>query len=574
MLERQEWLNLNGQWDYAVRANTAVDLAGQLPPAQFDGTIRVPFAIETVASGLARELTPDQTLYYRRRIELPAEWSGRRVVLNFEAVDHECVVWVDGKIAGRHQGGYLPFSVELPADVLNCQVVVAVRDPSDSGGQPYGKQALNPKTIWYTATSGIWGTVWAEPLPSNAITRITATSWPGRDGVDLLVQAEESGQCEVSVFGPGGQVYTCTVTCGVSSPLAMPHARIWSPDNPYLYRVRASLGPDRVTSWLAVRTVGLGPIPGANVDERDAVLLNGRPILLNTPLDQGYWPESGMTPPSDDALIFDLRQLKDMGFNGVRKHIKVESRRFYHHADRLGMIVMQDLVNGGRPRVTIGQSRLVMALGLHLGDTSRGALASAGRTDDANRRRFEADLLATIEHLAPHASVLVWVLFNEAWGQYHTDRLEGMIRQADPSRLVDAASGWYDQGGGDFRSRHRYTLALQRPPQRDRRPYLISEFGGLNLPVEGHRWPGSEQFGYRFHSTATAYGQALATLYRNQLIPLVHEGLRGCVYTQVSDVERETNGLFTYDRRPKLDPELLRELNAELNQAFQRLGLW
>ena len=279
-----------------------------------------------------------------------------------------------------------------------------------------------------------------------------------------------------------------------------------------------------------------------------------------------------MTAPHDDALVFDLQSMKDLGFNGVRKHIKVESRRFYHHADRLGMLVLQDVVNGGRPRVGIRTSGVVMALGLHVGDTSRRAHRLAGRADAANRIAFEADVAGMVRMLAPHPSVIGWVVFNEAWGQYDSRRIEGRVRELDPTRVVDAVSGWFDQGAGDFRSRHRYVLRLAPPPAKDSRPFLLSEFGGHNLAVPGHAWEASGTFGYRFHDDPAALDAALGKLWREELIPLVAAGLRGCVYTQVSDVETEANGLYTYDRRVlKPDADLLRTLNAELAAAFDAL---
>ncbi|MFV0429978.1 MAG: glycoside hydrolase family 2 protein [Arachnia sp.] len=567
MLARNQWINLNGAWQFAVVPSTAADLAEQPWPDGYDGTITVPFAIETIASGVARDLLPDQTLFYRRRIHVPPAWQAGRVAINFEAVDHECVVWIDGDLAGGHTGGYLPFSIDIADSGESHDVVVAVRDPSDTGGQPYGKQALAPGTIWYTATSGIWGTVWAEPLPGNAITRIHSACWPDLTGLDVTVECEQPAEVEVTL-GPA----TVQGRSGIPIAVSIPDARQWSPEDPHLYPVTATTGQDSAESWAAVRTVRLGPIPGAPATERPAVLLNGRPILLNTPLDQGYWPETGMTPPSEDALLFDLDYLAEAGFNGVRTHIKVESRRFYHLADQRGMLIVQDMVNGGRPRVDINQSRYVMALGIHRADRSARALAKSGRADPENRRAFEAHVLDTVRHLEVHPSVVAWVTFNEAWGQYDSARISAMIRDADPTRPIDSTSGWYDQGGGDFRSRHRYVLALQRPPRGDRRPYLISEFGGHNLRIEGHLWPGADEYGYTFHSSPAELADALAALYRQQLIPLVDDGLRGCVYTQVSDVEIETNGLLTYDRQPKLEAAVLRELNQELYRRFELIG--
>lgn len=572
MLVRDQWISLNGSWDYAV-----VSSLGALPsegrPAECDGQITVPFAIETVASGVVRALGADETLFYRRLVDLPADWAGRRVALNFEAVDHEAAVWADGVFVGSHLGGYAPFSVELPVVDGPVEVVVGVRDPGPDGRQQYGKQSDRPGSIWYTATSGIWQSVWAEPLPSAAITAVHTTSWPNLDGLDVLVSAEEPGPVEVTVELPDGGSVSASGLAGEPIAVAIPNARPWSPDAPHLYRLQVNAGDDVVTSWAGLRTVTIDPIPGAEHDERPAVLVNGRPILLNTPLDQGYWPESGMTAPSDEALVFDLEQLRDLGFNGVRKHIKVESRRWYHHADRLGMLVVQDVVNGGKPMVTIRQSQVTMALDVQLEDRSPQARIASGRRSAANRRQFEADLTAMIELLSPHPSIVTWVVFNEGWGQYDARRLTELVRGLDPTRTIDSASGWFDQKCGDFRSRHRYVLKLRRPPRRDRRPFFLSEFGGYNMPVPDHMWEHDDHYGYRFLSTSAQLDAALASLYRDQLIPLVDHGLRAACYTQVSDVEIENNGLFSYDRQVlKPDAAALCALNAELYARFAALG--
>ncbi|MCB0884861.1 MAG: hypothetical protein KDB34_08995 [Propionibacteriaceae bacterium] len=567
--ERDEWLCLNGTWDYAIRPSSSARLVNEYPPDSYDGRIRVPFALETVASGVTRELLPDETLFYRRLVELPPAWRARRVALNFEAVDYLAAVWVNGQLVGDHRGGYLPFSVELPK-AERLEIVVGVRDPGPAGRQQYGKQSEKaPKDIWYTPTSGIWQTVWAEPLPANAITSVVATSYADLNGFTIIADTEQHCRIAVRVECPDGSEITVAGKPGEPIEVALPYIRPWTPDDPYLYRLEVSNGTDRVISWAGLRTVAIGRIPGARRFERPAILLNGKPLFVNAVLDQGYWPESGMTAPSDEALIFDLQQLKDLGYNGVRKHIKVESRRFYHHADRLGMLVLQDVVNGGRPRVGIPRSRIVMALDWQTRDKTRRGLAAAGRDSQQNRYEFEADMAAMIKLLRGHPSIVMWVIFNEGWGQYHTARLERRVRRLDPTRLIDPASGWFDQRGGDFRSRHRYVLKLQRPPRRDRRPFFLSEFGGFSLATEGHQWEGDGKFGYRFCADSASLGKALAKLYREQLIPLVRHGLRACVYTQLSDVEIEANGLFSYDRQVlKPDADLLRSLNAELDAAF------
>lgn len=566
MLARRDWLSLNGPWEYAITPAVA-SLRFRARPRRYDGTITVPFAIETVASGVTRSLGADETLYYRRRFTIPETWTGRRVALNFEAVDDEAAVWANGRFVGAHTGGYSPFTVLLPELEGEVEIVVGVRDPGPRGGQMYGKQSDEPSGIWYTATSGIWGSVWAEPLPERAITRVVTRTHPDRSGFDVTVETDAPGEVSVEVILPEGDSTTVTGPAGQPIAVGLESPRLWSPGDPYRYRLRVRAGDDEATSWAGVRTVELG-----GGDERPAVLLNGEPILINTPLDQGYWPESGLTPPADESLIFDLLAMRELGFNGVRKHIKVESRRFYDHADRLGMLVLQDVVNGGKPRVTINQSRLIHVFDRHLRDTRGRQLAAAGRESRSNRARFEADMAALVRLLEPHPSVILWTLFNEAWGQYDTNRLEAALRALDPTRLIDAASGWFDQGGGDFRSRHRYVLRLKRPPENDPRPFLLSEFGGHNLPVEGHQWEATGKFGYTFHTDPAKLDAGLTELWREQLIPLVAHGLRGCVYTQVSDVETENNGLLTYDRQVmKPDVELLRTLNAELHAVFAAL---
>ncbi len=585
MLERPAWVSLDGDWDYAVRiaaGDVADDPIVEPEPADWDGTIRVPYAIEWEASGVARPLLPREVLFYRRRVAIPEEWRGGRVVLNFEAVDHRCVVRIDGTAVAGHRGGYLPFSVEIPDSTRpDVEVVVVVRD--ETGLHQRGKQSLTPGTIWYTATSGIWGSVWMEPLPARAIQRVTAVSSPGLDALVVTVDAEAPEPVTVRV----GET---SVEGVAGTPIRIPlrHPRPWSPADPHLYRLSVTMTSegggrggtgagthsDRVTSWAALRRVGVGPIPGAPPGQRHAILLNGEPVFLNTPLWQGYWPATGLTAPSDAALIADLKAVRDMGFNGVRVHVKVESRRFYHHADRLGLLVVQDAVSGGRPFTGLRGSGVIQATGAaRLGDRSRWFWARVGRLDAANRREFTDELAQLVAHLAGHPCVVMWVPFNEGWGQFDARGAEALVRRLDPTRLVDQASGWFDQGGGDVVSRHRYVLRLRPPSRRDRRPFSLSEFGGLNLAVPGHVWDEGVRFGYRFLDDADALAAALTRLYREELIPLVGAGLRAATYTQVADVETETNGLLTYDREVcKVPAELMRRLNEELYAALAGLG--
>lgn len=589
-LSRPDWLCLNGSWDYAIRPSASKpmsmdSLVAERVPDRWDGTILVPFAVECALSGVGMALQPEQTLWYRRRVVVPADWSGRRLMLRFEAVDYLSAVYVDGVLVGTHRGGYLPFAFELPptlGGVQEREIVVAVRDPSDAGFQQRGKQALNPAGILYTATSGIWQSVWLEPLPrGNAILEMRVDSLGESPGVSITVCTEHQAPFSLSVTLPDGDDLEL---CGVSGrPIEVlpPRPRLWSPDDPYLYRVCISVMADgtqavvdSALSYFAIRSVELGPIPGAPIATMTAILLNGVPVFVHAPLDQGYWPESGMTPPTDEALIFDIEAMRDLGFNGLRKHVKIESRRFYWHADRLGMLVIQDAVSGGRNRAA-GYLKVAaaMMLGIHRGDSSRRDLRLAGRHHAANREEFESDLTGMVEHLHNHPCIIMWTLFNESWGQFESLRLSKVLRRLDSSRLIDTVSGWHDQGAGDFRSRHTYMVALRRPPRGDGRPYFISEYGGYNLAIPGHMWDDEARFGYKFYDDETGLREGYADLIKKQLIPLVRNGLRAAVYTQVSDVEIESNGFYTYDRKVlKIDAGAVRMLNRELYDAFRWLS--
>jgi hypothetical protein len=509
-------------------------------------------------------------------------------------------------------GTELPGSgTELPstAEPAEYDILVAVRDPSDAGLQQRGKQSLDPAGILYTATSGIWQTVWLEPIPAdNSILGFRVETRPGLDGASIIVETEHQARVAISVDLPDGGVLELEGRSGEPIEVVVPAPRLWSPADPYCYTFRASIaadgdragaggdraaaGGDRaagagdraasgsrasaacdsVASYFAMRTIDLGPIPGAAAGTMPAIRLNGKPLFLHAVLDQGYWPGSGMTAPADEAIVFDIESMKALGFNTLRKHVKIESRRYYWHADRLGMLVIQDAVSGGLNRAA-GTLKVAaaMILGLHLEDRSPRALRLAGRAARADRDEFEAELAGMVGLLRNHPSIVMWTVFNESWGQFESRRVCDRLRKLDPTRLVDAVSGWHDQGGGDFRSRHTYIVKLRRPPRSETRPYFISEYGGYNLAVDGHLWDGTKRFGYRFCADKEALRDAYADLIRGQLIPLVRYGLRAAVYTQLSDVEIETNGLYTYDREVlKIDVETVRMLNDELYAAFAR----
>jgi len=567
---RPDWRNLNGLWDYAVTARE-----GSQPDA-FDGEILVPFAIETALSGVKRPLLPDQRLWYRRSFTIPEAWSSQRILLHFEAVDWQCVCFVNGERLGEHTGGYVPFCFDI-TDALQAgenQLVVAVWDPTDEHWQQKGKQVLEPKTIYYTATSGIWQTVWLEPVAlDDHIERLTVL--PDIDAELLEVRVFAASDCRVRLTASSGEeeVSRMEGTTGRPLRLPVPRPRLWCPEDPFLYDLNAEILEgdrivDSVDSYFGMRKVSMAVGPSGH----RRIFLNNRPIFLHGPLDQGYWPEAGMTPPSDEAMVFDVEKTLQLGFNTTRKHVKVEPRRWYYHADRLGLTVIQDMVSGGADMLNGMEVAMVVVLNRHKRDTTEKALRKTRRDTAESRHDFERELLEVIDHLHGAPCILVWVPFNEAWGQYDAARIAGLVGRHDSSRLVDHASGWQDQGVGDFNSRHTYRIKLRRPSKKDPRIYFISEYGGYNFQEKGHLWDEESKFGYGTFGNREALAEAYARLIRRQLIPLISRGLGAAVYTQWSDVEIESNGLFTYDRKtPKIDPAQISALNTEIYQAVEAL---
>ncbi|XVQ85095.1 glycoside hydrolase family 2 protein [Microbispora siamensis] len=558
-LVRDSYLNLNGRWEYAIR-----DYA----PETYDGEILVPYSPEAPLSGVNRQLLPGETLWYRRRFDLPDDFAGGRVILHFGAVDQTCRVWVNDDEVGGHTGGYLPFSFDV-TDALRFSentlrpseniLVVAVQD--DTGNGSRGKQRLRRGGIWYTAQSGIWQTVWAERVPKLHVERLTLTPLLDDSCVEVTVHASagEAGEAHVEISAGGEAVARVTAAAGQPVRVPLPEVRAWSPEDPFLYDVAVSLGEDRVRSYVGMRSFSVGP----DADGVPRLLLNGRPYFHAGVLDQGYWPDGLYTPPSDEAMIHDIATMKRLGFTMLRKHIKIEPLRWYHHCDRLGILVWQDMVNGGEPyRPWVVTTPAFLPV-VRLDDRRHRRF---GRADAAGRTAFEAETRATVEHLRNVVSLAVWVPFNEGWGQFDAARIAAEVARLDPARTVDHASGWHDQRAGDLRSLHVYFRRF-RPPQPDGRVLVLSEYGGYSLRVEGHVW-GEKEFGYRRYRTPDALGEAFARLHEEQIIPAVARGLSATVYTQLSDVEDEINGLLTYDRAVlKLPEDLVRSITERLRFA-------
>jgi hypothetical protein len=548
-LRRDAWANLNGLWEYAIRPDGPA-------PAAFDGSILVPFPVESALSGVMRPVPEDHVLWYRRSFTVPAEWAGRRLLLHFGAVDWEATVWVDGVSVGSHRGGYDPFSFDI-SDALSeraeHELLVRVHDPTDRGSQPRGKQVDEPHGIWYTAVTGIWQTVWLEPVPSPHIERLRLE--PDAIAGTLLLTAlsqasPHSHAVRAVAYADGTQVAEAVGAPGAPLELAFARPRSWSPDDPFLFELRVELlagdeTVDAVRSYAGLRSIALGEDAGGVT----RVLLNGEPLFQYGTLDQGYWPDGLYTAPTDEALRFDIEVARDLGFNMIRKHVKVEPARWYYWADRLGVLVWQDMPNGG-PHVPYG------------GGEATGFVPWADQ--------FELELTRVVDALHHHPSIVTWVIFNEGWGQHHTQRLSELVEGRDPSRLVNAASGWNDLGVGAMLDLHWYTGPAAPEPESGRAS-VLGEFGGLGLPIVGHTLQPAGNWGYQTFADASALTDGYLELIE-RLWPLIADpGLAAAVYTQTTDVEIEVNGLLTYDRAVlKMDPERVRAANASLYRAPPR----
>lgn len=575
-LRRDSFESLNGLWQFAITKSAQL-------PRQWEGDILVPYSPETRASGVGRTLQPGEWLHYYRSFALPAG-SGGRVLLHFGAVDYACAVQVNGHLVGGHRGGYWPFTFDI-TEALNAdhnRLWVAVQDPTGAGVQARGKQTLRPGGMFYPAQSGIWQTVWLERVPDNYIETLTVT--PDYDARTVTVRARTAK--------PGGAVNLWAVVRAggvtiaedwgsdeaerdgeVTLNIPEEHFFPWSPDSPFLYdlTVGTTQGEeesfDTVHSYFALRKWSCAP-------DAKGVLrfcLNDRPLLLNGLLDQGYWPEGLYTPPSDAAVVHELQTIKELGFNLLRKHAKIEPQRWYYHCDKLGLIVWQDMVNGGEPYrlwfVTY-LTNVLQPLLRKLPDTAalRGLLS---RRSEASREEYGREMEATVEALRGHPCIGCWVPFNEGWGQFDAAQAVETLRTLDPDRLVDEASGWYDQRGGDVDSRHNYFYPLHLRP--GRRTVALSEYGGIAWPMPGHE-PPRRTYGYGTAKSRAELTGRYRKLQLETVLPQLRNGLSALVYTQVSDVEDEVNGLFTYDRQAvKPDPAAVRAVNEALEAEFEKV---
>lgn len=562
--ERDFWMNLNGEFDYAVTGENSTF------PMRYDGKITVPFAIESSLSGVERTLYASDRLWYRKRFRLSKEFENKRVILNFGAVDWQCKVFINRELAGEHTGGYNAFSFDITALVKEGEneLIVYVYDPTDSGWQQRGKQAVTSHGFWYTGTSGIWQTVWLEAVDKAHIESVKLL--PDIDNGTINVKTDLScpnGILTATVFD--GEKEIVRQEIAVDAAISVPDFELWSPENPKLYDLVFELCidgqvTDKVKTYFGMRKYSVS----TDADGYPRLFLNNAPYFQNGLLDQGYWCDGGLTPPTDEAMIYDIAKMKELGFNMLRKHIKTEPARWYYHCDRLGMLVWQDMISGGKELNVVHAGVIPNIQGVFSPIAALSVKDDKYKTFNREkpewRENFKSELFEMIDQHYNCVSICTWVPFNEGWGQFDAFEIGNAVKKADPSRFVDHASGWYDQKGGDFRSIHRYILPVQLP-KKEARPFVLSEFGGYSQIIDGHVWNKKKSFGYMMFKSKETLTKAYKKLYEKQIIPLVRKGLSALVYTQVSDVEFEVNGMMTYDRAlVKVDEKTVKEINANL----------
>lgn len=525
-LQRNNWKNLNGLWEYAI-----TDVKAETPDSM-TGNILVPYPIESALSGVMKKVGPDQKIWYQRTVSIPAKLKSKRILLHFEAVDWEMTAWLDGEEIGSHRGGYDPFTFDITDAVepgSKQTLLVSVWDPTTDGYPPCGKQTNNPHGIWYTPSSGIWQTVWMETVPYSFIDEFRA--YPDIDQsqarIEIQIQNPDSrDHLEVDLVADKKLILTTSADLEQPIVLDIPEVKLWSPEDPFLYDLHIRLMRDEtvvdeVEGYLGMRKISLGKDDNGFT----RLMLNNQFVFQNGPLDQGFWPDGLNTPPSDEAMKYDIEVTIEMGFNMLRKHVKVEPRRFYYHTDKLGILVWQDM-----PSMYYGVLRQEQF---------------QDQVEDA-KANFETELKQLINDHFNHPSIVMWVPFNEGWGQHDTEYYVDLIKALDPTRLVNNASGWTDKGVGDVLDVHHYPEPIAPEPQDDRAT-VLGEFGGLGLYVPGHVWQ-EENWGYEQMTDVEDLLTKYENFYQEVFRLRDDSGLSACVYTQTTDVETETNGLMTYDR--------------------------
>lgn len=533
-LKRESYISLNGEWDFCIENENGISEKQK---------ILVPFVPESRISGVFKGVEDDDTLIYERKFTLPEGFLKKRLILHFGAVDQCCEVFVNSVKVGENIGGYLPFSFDI-TEHLSEENTVTVRatDPLDID-LPYGKQTKRRGGMWYTKVSGIWGSVWLESVPENYIQKIKIT--PDLEGVDIEVTGGEDKK--ILIFGEKSYEFS-----GDKFRLNVENPVYWTPDTPQLYDFELISGSDIVSSYFGLRTVSVG-----EWGDKPCILLNGEPIFFSGLLDQGYFPDGIFLPANEDGFKFDIKAARDMGFNTLRKHIKLEPDLFYYYCDKFGMLVFQDMINSGKYSFLIDTALPTVFL-------KKGVTHKAS---EMRRKYFEETSKGIIENLYNHPCVVYYTIFNEGWGQFDADKYYTEFKKSDPTRIYDSTSGWFKERLSDVESEHIYFKKVKIKPSS--RPVILSEFGGYSCKIEGHSFNLDKTYGYGSFKTPNEFEDALIELYEKQIIPAMDSGLCGCILTQISDIEDETNGLITYDRmRLKVNKERLRELHLKLYGEF------
>lgn len=554
---RNDWKNLNGLWDYAITPS------GSAKPSDYDGKILVPFAVESALSGVNKRVGPDNILWYRTRFTVPSEFRRKNILLHFGAVDWKSEIYLNGILAGSHQGGYDPFTLDITSFIKGrgTQLLeLMVTDPVDRGPQPRGKQVLKPGGIWYTPVTGIWQTVWIEAVPDTYISSTKQVPDIDRGILKLEVTVQNplpGDMVRVSAWEGENKVSDSESDPGVKIELPVPEAKLWSPENPFLYDLKISVirkgkVTDEVNSYFAMRKISIGPDSNGFL----RMLLNNKFVFQYGTLDQGWWPDGLYTAPTDEALLFDIVKTKEMGFNTIRKHVKAEPARWYYHCDKTGMLVWQDMPSGD--------------LGGNRWNTRPGMEGGSDKTrSQESEMIYRIEWNAIIDYLFNYPCIVVWVPFNEAWGQFKTAEITNWTMHKDPSRLVNSASGGNFHEVGHILDLHNYPGPVMAKPEifGSRQALVLGEFGGLGLPLEGHTWLDKNNWGYRtFRDADTLF--TTYSGYLEDIVPFIKRGLSAAIYTQTTDVEIETNGLMTYDRKViKVPEQKLRDAARKMYDA-------
>ncbi|MDO4846798.1 MAG: glycoside hydrolase family 2 TIM barrel-domain containing protein [Clostridiaceae bacterium] len=558
--ERDCWQCLNGEWNYHIATR------GEKWVSDYPDKIIVPFAIESLLSGVEKPLRPSDRLWYEKKFTVDEALKGKRIILHFEAVDWQCKVYVNKEQVGSHTGGYCAFGFDITDYLVDGEntVNVCVYDPTESGWQQRGKQDNHPHGFWYTATSGIWQTVWLEGVSEARIEsfKLLPDIDNGTVNIKSKLTVEEFDAYILKIFDGDTQVFSEEISLDETVDMGKDF-KLWSPEEPNLYSVILELYrdgklADKVKSYFGMRKFNIAKDKFGVM----RLFLNNEPYFQRGLLDQGYWPDGGLTAPTDEAMIFDIEEMKRLGFNMLRKHIKIESMRWYYHCDRLGMIVWQDMMSGG---AYIGDfyAGVLPNLNITVKDTKYSRFK---REKKEARDDYKRELAEMIDQLYNVVSIYCWVPFNEGWGQFDAVKICKYVKNLDSSRVVDHASGWYDQGGGDIKSMHKYVVPIKMPKLDGRRAFVITEFGGYQNRVSNHCWTDNKSFGmYLKFKNKTTLTNAYKKLFVKQILPLIDKGLCGTIYTQVCDVENELNGIYTYDRKElKIEEEVIKAINSKL----------